>query len=160
MLYIRWYTWNTIDNTRIYYNGAQNCVITLRRKTLGNFRYISVIVTRFCHKSKKRETDFLKNCSDLINKKRNKRCLRQLWTVVTSFNFRLNSFQYRYKKIHICIPRYIPFFLPLSLFFLIILQYNQNLSICLFCNERKIDGDELAKFYKAFNCWMNKIKNK
>lgn len=128
---------------------------------LGNLRYISVIVTRSCHKSKKREIDFLKNCSDLINKKRNKRCLRQLWTVVTSFNFRLNNFQYRYKKIHICIPRYIPFFLPLSLFFFnYTMVWSKFQSALQFCNERKID--ELVKFYKVewiFYSWMNKKKN-
>lgn len=55
------------------------------RETPGNLRYTSVIVTRSRQESRERETDFLKNCSDLINKKRNKRCLRQLTSAIVTF---------------------------------------------------------------------------
>lgn len=55
------------------------------RETPGNLRYTSVLVTRSRQESRERETDFLKNCSDLINKKRNKRCLRQLTSAIVTF---------------------------------------------------------------------------
>lgn len=150
-------------------------VIVVCRKTPGKPPdNTNVIVTRSRCESRKRETDFLKNCSDLINKKRNKRCLRQLSVVLTLL---IHFVRVLHRSIFNCIIVHTrgqrstkvglfeyedtPVFFPqLSLFYRF-MSTGINRAVHSDRERRMIDGNELAKFYRNAppRCrWMNKNK--